>query len=78
MFSIVKIGLAFITAVALSGCFSDSGNSGQSPVLTQDFTTFVKVQVKATADTTAPESLDRVNFSFNDQNNPQAFDDLLR
>lgn len=78
MFSIVKIGLALITAVALSGCFSDSGNSGQGPVLTLDFTSFVKAQVRATADTSAPERLDRIDFSFNDQNNPQAFDELLR
>ncbi|MBW7471946.1 hypothetical protein QQF73_12860 [Marinobacter sp. M216] len=78
MFSIVKIGLAVTMAVALSGCFSDSGNSGQGPNLTLDFTTFVKAQVKATSNTGAPESLDRINFSFNDQNNPQAYDDLLR
>ncbi|MBW0148284.1 hypothetical protein [Marinobacter arenosus] len=78
MLSIGKIGLAFLTAVALSGCFSDSGNSGQGPVLTLDFTSFVTAQVKATADTTAPERLDRIEFSFNDQNNPQAFDELLR
>ena len=78
MFSIAKIAWAITMAVALSGCFGGSGNSGQGPDLTLDFTTFVKAQVKATADTTAPESLERINFSFNDQNNPQAYDDLLR
>lgn len=78
MFSTTKTALTITLAAALSGCFGGSGNSGQAPVPTLDFTTFVKAQVKTTAEATAPQSLDRIDFSFNDQNNPQAYDDLLR
>ena len=43
-----------------------------------DFTAFVKTQFDRTSATAAPASVNNVDLSFNDQNNPQAFDDLLQ
>ncbi|WP_286803749.1 hypothetical protein [Marinobacter sp. UBA2498] len=46
--------------------------------MTVDFTTFVKTQFARTSDDAQPANVNGIDLSFNDQNNPQAFDDLLQ
>lgn len=41
------------------------------------FTQFVKDQVAATADDTDPEAVDDVEFTFDAEEDPNAFDDLF-
>lgn len=71
--------------VVLSGCGGDGspydpplppGESGASPE-SADFKTFVREQFSATADDTDPRDVDEIGFEFNDQNDPEAFGDLL-
>jgi len=68
--------LALVTL--LSGCFNDSNsNNDNRPDPTVEFSTFVKAEIGNTDDTRDPVSINDQEFSFNDQNNEQAFDDLF-
>lgn len=78
----VLINLAALSAltILLTGCFngssgSSSRDSGPDPAV--DFTTFVKAQINTTDDTREAVQINDQEFSFNDQNNEQAFDDLF-
>lgn len=42
-----------------------------------DFTVFVKQQVAATSETSSPVDINSTNFTFEDEDNPAAFDDVL-
>lgn len=65
-------------ATTLSGCFNGSSNGGDSrPDPSVDFTSFVKTQIANTDDTREAVQINGQDFSFNDQNNEQAFDDLF-
>lgn len=78
--------LAVAAGIAIAGC---SDSSDRSPPLAPppappppepasvDFTSFVIEQFAATADDTDPEPVDEADFSFNDQDNPDAFAELL-
>lgn len=70
--------LVALTA-ALSGCFNGSSGSGGAsrPDPSVDFTAFVKAQIENTDNTRAAVRINQQEFSFNDQNNEQAFDDLF-
>lgn len=70
-------GMALLTAMALAGC-SDS-NFSQAPRedLPVDFTAFVKTEVQKQAVDLEPVNINDLEFSFNDQDNEQAFDDLF-
>lgn len=72
--------LTAICAMALfmAGCFDGSNSRAEAPAPTIDFTEFVKTQFDRTTDEAQPENVNGVDLSFNDQNNPQAFDDLLQ
>jgi hypothetical protein len=64
--------------LAMTAC--DSSNYGGSPPVppqATDFTGFVKDQFAATADDSDPVEVDEVDFTFDDQDDPAAFDDLL-
>lgn len=76
MKTLLQSGTVGLLVAALSGCFGGSGNSRPAPSV--DFTTFVKTQITATGKVKAPVAVNTVDFSFNDQNNPQAYDDLFR
>lgn len=72
--------LAALSALCLllTGCFNGSSNGGDTrPDPAVDFTTFVKAQIENTDDTREPVSINDQEFSFNDQTNEQAFDDLF-
>ncbi|SNC60880.1 hypothetical protein SAMN04487881_0345 [Marinobacter sp. es.048] len=65
-------------ALFLTGCFDGSSRRSEAPAPTVDFTAYVKAQFARTSDTAEPANVNGVDLSFNDQNNPQAYDDLLQ
>ena len=83
----IKLAATGLVVLALAGCLDSSGGSGGSanngsqtpqPAVSVDFGTFVKNEFANPNANREPTELNNVTFSFNDQNNPQAFDDLLR
>lgn len=78
---ITRTVLLLAGGIALSGC--DDSDSPFEEVTTPaepqavDFTTFVGEQFAMTADDADPEAVDGLEFEFNDQDDPEAFDDLL-
>lgn len=80
MKAIVKITGVALLGLTLAGCFSGDGNSRSNApdvVQTQDFTQFVKDEINNTADTREAVNINDLEFSFNDQNNEQAFNELF-
>ncbi|BFN12301.1 MULTISPECIES: hypothetical protein [Marinobacter] len=73
---ILRSGIAVVAALVLAGC-SDSSSNRATPALSVDFTTFVKNEINNTRDDRNAVSINNTEFSFNDQDNEQAFDDLL-
>jgi hypothetical protein len=75
--------LVLTVGIAAAGCGSSSnppppGNPPPSPPPPAvDFTAFVNDRFAATADDSDPEAVDETDFEFNDQDNPDAFSDLL-
>ena len=65
-------------ALAIAGCFDGSNSRAEAPAPTVDFTEFVKTQFARTSDDAEPANVNGVDLSFNDQTNPQAYDDLLQ
>jgi ABC-type phosphate/phosphonate transport system substrate-binding protein len=79
MKSIVQITGAALIGLALAGC-SDNNNSrsdSDRPDLPVDVTTFVKAEIDKTSDSREAVNINDLEFSFNDQNNEQAFDELF-
>ena len=80
----IKLAATGLVALALTGCFDSSGGSGGNssqtppPATSVDFGTFVQNEFADPDPNRAPTELNDITFSFNDQDNPQAFDDLLR
>lgn len=75
MSNLLKMTVLAVSGLALTGCF-DSSNDRPDPSV--DFTTFVQGEIANTSDTRAAVQINDTDFSFNDQNNPQAFDEQLR
>lgn len=75
----MKLAGTGLMALALAGCFDGSSSSSRdsNPEPAVDFTTFVKTQIDNTENTREAVRINNQEFSFNDQNNEQAFDDLL-
>ncbi len=75
---ITKILASAAAVLVLAGC-SDSNNFSQAPQdeLPVDFTAFVKTEVQKQAVDLEPVNINDLEFSFNDQDNEQAFDDLF-
>lgn len=75
--------LAMAASMAVAGCGSDSLPPPIEPMppppppAAVDFTGFVIEQFAATADDTDPVAVDDMDFEFNDQDNPDAFAELL-
>jgi len=76
MKTLLRLATVGLLAAVLSACSGGSSNGRPDPSV--DFTTFVKAQIAATGTVKAPVAINPVDFSFNDQNNPQAYDDLFR
>lgn len=78
MRSFTQLTAVCALALLMAGCFDGSSSRSESPAVTVDFTTFVKTQFARTSDDAQPASVNGIDLSFNDQNNPQAFNDLLQ
>ena len=77
----MKLAGTGLIILALAGCFdgssSSGGGGGDRPDPAVDFSTFVKAEIANTDDTREAVQINDKEFSFNDQNNEQAFDDLF-
>jgi hypothetical protein len=76
----MKLAGTGLITLALTGCFdgsSSGGGGGDRPDPAVDFSTFVKAEIANTDDTREAVQINDKEFSFNDQNNEQAFDDLF-
>lgn len=77
----LKTSCLAVVATMLGGCFdgssSSGGGGGDRPDPAVDFSTFVKAEIANTDDTREAVQINDKEFSFNDQNNEQAFDDLF-
>ncbi|BEH12836.1 MULTISPECIES: hypothetical protein [Marinobacter] len=74
---ILKIAALLVFGLALTGCSDSSNNRGQDLKISVDFTTFVQNEIQRTADDREPVNINNLEFSFNDQDNEQAFDNLF-
>ena len=74
----LKTSCLVVVIAAVTGC-SNGSSSGDTPGPdpSVDFTAFVKTQIDNTDDTRDAVRINQQEFSFNDQNNEQAFDDLF-
>ena len=77
----MKLAGTGLITLALAGCFdgssSSGGGGGDRPDPAVDFSTFEKAEIANTDDTREAVQINDKEFSFNDQNNEQAFDDLF-
>ncbi|TKV69068.1 hypothetical protein FDP08_13705 [Marinobacter panjinensis] len=74
----LKTACLVVVTVTLTGCFNGSSSDrSPRPDPSVDFTAFVKTQIENTDNTREAVQINKQEFSFNDQNNEQAFDDLF-
>ncbi|WP_342631619.1 hypothetical protein [Marinobacter alkaliphilus] len=73
----LKIVALLALGLTLAGCSDSSNNRGQGLKISVDFTTFVQNEIRRTADDREPVNINNLEFSFNDQDNEQAFDNLF-
>ncbi|MEH6354790.1 MAG: hypothetical protein V7760_02040 [Marinobacter sp.] len=84
MKSTIKLAATGLVVLALAGCLDSSGGSASNvsqtppPAVSVDFSTFVRSEFANTDPNREPTKVNNITFTFNDQDNPQAFDDLLR
>jgi hypothetical protein len=72
---ILKLAIPLAIPVLLAGCFNGSSSSNNNrPDPSVDFSTFVIAEIENTSDTREAVNINDTDFSFNDQNNEQAFD----
>lgn len=80
MKAIVQITGVALIGLALAGCSdgsSSSRNDGPDVVQSEDFTQFVKGEMDNTSVSREAVNINDRKFSFNDQDNEQAFDELF-
>ena len=77
MTRIKLLGMVLVSTLALAGCSDSNFSRAPQENLPVDFTTFVKTEVQKQAVDLEPVDINNVEFSFNDQDNEQAFDDLF-
>lgn len=74
----LKTSCLVVLIAAVTGCSNDSSSGGTPrPDPSVDFTAFVKTQIENTDDRRDAVRINKQEFSFNDQNNEQAFDNLF-
>ncbi len=78
MSAYLRMIILAVAGLVLVGCSDGSSNRLQRPDPSLDFTTFVKTEIANTSDVRESVEINSTDFSFNDQNNPQAFDDLFQ
>ena len=74
----LKFTGAIALTLALAGCF-DGSNKSRAPAMvkTVDFTEFVVMEVENSADDRNAVDINNLEFSFDDQENAQAFNALF-
>lgn len=88
MKSSLQLGALVLLGLGLVGCsndngspdFNDNNDNGSSDfnqVRPVDFTDFVKSEIDNTADDRDPVSINNLEFTFNDKDNEQAYDELF-
>ncbi len=84
--TLVFIIIGMVSAFALAGCGGSNSNSSNTPPpppppppppATTSLTDFVHSQLAATSDTTQPVDINGITFTFPDDNNPAAFNDVV-
>lgn len=74
----LKVAIPLMVTGLMTGCFDGSSSSNNDrPDPTVEFSTFVTNEIQNTDDTREPANINELEFSFNDQNNEQAFDELF-
>ena len=75
----LQLGALVLLGLGLVGCSNDNGSSGftNNQVRQVDFTDFVKAEIDNTADDRDPVQINDLEFTFNDKDNEQAYDDLF-
>jgi len=74
----LKVAIPLMATGLMAGCFDGSSSSGNDrPDPTVEFSTFVTNEIQNTDDTREPANINELEFSFNDQTNEQAFDELF-
>lgn len=73
------IALLVCIVALLEGCGGGNGSEQMPPppAATVQFTALVKQVMAAPADTAAPMEVGNLSIAFDDDENPQAFDDIL-
>ena len=67
-----------VSALLLSGCFgSDNDRPRQQAPVAINYTAFVKAQLATTGDTRDPVAINDTRFIFRDQDNPDAYNNVL-
>ncbi|MEE3118873.1 MAG: hypothetical protein VX339_12260 [Pseudomonadota bacterium] len=77
MSAYLRMIILAVAGLVLVGC-SDGNPAPRDTVFPVDFTTFVKTEVQKQSVDLEPVNINEREFNFNDQNNPQAFDDLFQ
>ncbi|TGN39337.1 hypothetical protein [Marinobacter confluentis] len=75
----LKVAIPLMVTGLMTGCFdsSSSSSSNDRPDPTVEFSTFVTNEIQNTDDTREPVNINELEFSFNEQTNEQAFDELF-
>ncbi|WP_415056869.1 hypothetical protein [Halopseudomonas sp.] len=87
MSMIKTLCISSLAGLLLTGCLSSGGGGGSSSIDqggddggaggSTSFTTLVKSMFAATSNTTEPVAINGLNITFDDQENEDAFSDLL-
>lgn len=87
MSMIKTLCISSLAGLLLTGCLSSGGGGGSSSINqgggdggaggSTSFTTLVKSMFAATSNTTEPMAINGLNITFDDQENEDAFSDLL-
>lgn len=72
-----KVVATAVALLALAGCSDSNSTRAPRDALPVDFTAFVKTEVQKQAVDLEPVDINNLEFSFNDQDNEQAFDELF-
>lgn len=73
-----KLTALVALGLLVSGCSDSSSTRVDRPDADVDFTTFVKTELNNTGAEREPTPINDITFSFNDQTNEQAFNDVLQ
>ena len=74
----LRYAVLLIAVGALSACGGGGGHSPAPSASATDYTSFVKGLFANTSDTASPASVNDRDFSFSDENNPDAYSSVVQ